>query len=152
MKINWKSLGITLALLLVLSVVVMSEIGMFISGPARKYEGDVAEQEARIKKKYTQIKELDRHVFYYTTYVGEDDDTVVWFNEVGKVIVTRKKKTLRTDEVKQKAAQTYHAKNIKVSLGYGYDNPVYVIECDMGSILLDYDTLKEVYFLQEGEI
>ncbi len=35
---------------------------------------------------------------------------------------------------------------------YGYDNiSVYAVECSAGQILLDYDSLKEVYFLKKGE-
>ena len=45
----------------------------------------------------------------------------------------------------------YGAKEIQVALGYGYDNPVYVVDCSAGEILLDYDSLKEVYFLKKGE-
>ena len=31
-----------------------------------------------------------------------------------------------------------------VTLGYGYDNPVYVLESGNTTLLLDYDTLEQV--------
>lgn len=152
MKINWKSISITGVLLIVLCLVVLIEISLFISGPARKYEHDVEKQMQTIQTKYQDIQQLQRHVFYYTTYVGQDDKTVVWFNELGKVIVSRKKSTLDLAAAKQKAEEVYGIVNASVTLGYGYDNPVYVIVGKEGSVLLDYDTLKEVYFLKEGDI
>ena len=152
MKINWKSIGITSVLLIVLCVVIVVEISLFISGPARKYEHDIEEQVNRIETKYKDIKQLQRHVFYYTTYVGQDDKTIVWFNELGKVIVTRKLQTLQSDKAKEIAATDYGIFDAAISLGYGYDNPVYVVKGKKGSILLDYDTLKEVYYLPEGDV
>ena len=41
MKINYKSILITVLLLIVLGVVFFVETGMFISGPQRKYEDDI---------------------------------------------------------------------------------------------------------------
>lgn len=152
MKFNVKSIAITLVLLLLLGVVIVFEIGIFISGPARKYESDIAKQEARIEKKNTSITRLERNVFYYTTYVGMDKHTIYWFNTKGIAIESKKKSTLRWEKVKQIAKKRYHASNCKVTLGYGYDNPVYVIQCSLGRILLDYDTLKEVYFLEKGDV
>ena len=67
-------------------------------------------------------------------------------------IVTRKLKTKDFEKVERTVEERYHAKHIEVSLGYGYDNPVYVVECDKGLILLDYDTLKEVYYLKDGDV
>lgn len=152
MKLNWKSIGITSVLIVLLCGVIIVELSLFISGPARKYEGQIDDEMARIQEKYKNIKNMDRHVFYYTTYVGEDTKTIVWFNVKGKAIVNRKKNTLKIEEAKQVAQSTYGAKEVEVALGYGYDNPVYVIQSDVGSILLDYDTLKEVYYLKEGDV
>ena len=104
-----------------------------------------------IRDTYKEIKNLHRDAFYYITYVGEDADNYVWFNDKGKAIVSRKKDTDQTDKVKQEVQKRYGAKDIQVALGYGYDNPVYAVECSAGQILLDYDSLKEVYFLKKGE-
>lgn len=151
MKINWKSIGITMGLLIVLCGVVLVEISLFISGPARRHEDVIATQMERIKDKYKNIQDLERHVFKYTTYVGEDVKKLVWFNEKGTAIVSKKKSSLEMEKARNIAKERYHAQDIVVSIGYGYDNPVYIITCDQGSILLDYDTMKEVYFLKEGD-
>lgn len=55
------------------------------------------------------------------------------------------------DIVKQEVEKRYGAKDVQVALGYGYDNPVYVVNCSVGQILLDYDNLHEVYYLKKGE-
>mgnify|MGYP006939921985 CR=1 FL=1 len=56
------------------------------------------------------------------------------------------------DTIALPQGKKYNAEDITITLGYGYDNPVYVIECSVGRILLDYDTLHEVYYLKEGDI
>lgn len=150
MKLNGRSIAISAGLLLVLLVVLLVEISLFISGPARQYDDKIDAQMAKITKTYQDIKNLRRDAFYYITYVGEDKDMLVWFNEKGKAIVSKEKNTLQTEKVKQVAQKEYGAKDIQVSLGYGYDNPVYVVDCSLGRILFDYDTLHEVYYLKEG--
>lgn len=152
MKINGKSLVVSIGLLLVLAVVIIVESSIFISGPSRKYEEEINDQMAAIKGTYKEIDKLYRDAFYYITYIGEDADNYVWFNEEGKAIVSREKDTLRMDQVKQEVEAQYHGEDITIRLGYGYDNPVYVVECSVGRILLDYDTLHEVYYLKEGDV
>ena len=152
MKLNWKSCSITVGLSIVLVAVVVVEIALFISGPSRKYEQSIVQEESRITSNYKNIKELTRHAFYYTTYVGEQGNQLLWFNEEGKKIVSKKKSSLQMEEATKIARETYGASDIEVTLGYGYKNPAYVIQSDVGCILLDYDTLKEVYFLKEGDV
>ena len=151
MKINGKSIAITAGLLVVAMLVLLIEVSMFISGPSRKYESDIAKQESAIRTTYRDIKDLNRHAFYYITYVGEDQENIVWFNEKGEAIQNRKKDTRRDEEVVALVQKKYRASDVKLSLGYGYNNPVYVISCNAGDILLDYDTLEEVYYLKAGE-
>ena len=140
MKINGKSLAVSIGLLAVLLIVLLVESSIFISGPSRKYEEKIDEQMSAIRDTYKEIKNLRRDAFNY-----------VWFNDKGKAIVSRKKDTEQTDKVKQEVQKRYGAKEIQVALGYGYDNPVYVVDCSAGEILLDYDSLKEVYYLKKGE-
>ena len=151
MKINGKSLAISIGLLAVLAIVLLVESSIFISGPSRKYEEKIDEQMSAIRDTYKEIKNLRRDAFYYITYVGEDADNYVWFNDAGKAIVSRKKDTIQMDIVKQEVEKRYGAKDVQVALGYGYDNPVYVVNCSVGQILLDYDNLHEVYYLKKGE-
>lgn len=151
MKINGKSLAVTVMLIIVALLVVYIEIAIFISGPTRKYEDKVATQIASIKQSYAQIQDVQRHVFHYVVYTGEDQDTYVWFNEKGKAIASRKKATYDEAKVKAFVSKNYHGEDMHISLGYGYKNPVYVINFKQGELLLDYDTLEEIYYLKKGE-
>lgn len=151
MKLNGKSLVVTISLCILLLIVLLIEVSIFISGPSQKYASDIKKQEHIIQTKYKGIKILRRDAFYYITYVGEDNDNYVWFNEAETAIQKRAKSTLKIDEVKSKIEKDYQGKHIKIELGYGYQNPVYVVNCDKGMVLLDYDTLDEVYFLKAGD-
>ena len=91
MKINGKSLAVSIGLLAVLLIVLLVESSIFISGPSRKYEEKIDEQMSAIRDTYKEIKNLHRDAFYYITYVGEDADNYVWFNDKGKAIVIQKK-------------------------------------------------------------
>ena len=117
MKINGKSLAVSIGLLAVLLIVLLVESSIFISGPSRKYEEKIDEQMSAIRDTYKEIKNLRRDAFYYITYVGEDADNYVWFNDKGKAIVSRKKDTEQTDKVKQEVQKRYGAKEIQVALG-----------------------------------
>lgn len=152
MKKHLKSIPVTILLLLAAGAVVMIEIAVYISGPSRKYEDTVLKQEERIRSTYSAVKDLQRHVFQYTVYVGEDDDMYIWFNEEGSVITTKEKSSARFSEVKELARSVYGFQNAGVSLGYGYDNPVYVLDSGEREVLLDYDSMEEVYDLRKGGV
>ena len=77
MKINGKSLAVSIGLLAVLLIVLLVESSIFISGPSRKYEEKIDEQMSAIRDTYKEIKNLHRDAFYYITYVGEDADNYV---------------------------------------------------------------------------
>ena len=147
MKINGKSLAVSIGLLAVLLIVLLVESSIFYQWTIRvNNEEKIDEQMSAIRDTYKEIKNLHRDAFYYITYVGEDADNYVWFNDKGKAIVSRKKDTDQTDKVKQEVQKRYGAKDIQVALGYGYDNPVYAVECSAGQILLDYDSLRKCIF------
>ena len=135
MKFNGKSIAFTTLLVIILLAVIFIEIALFITGPSAKYDA--------------KIENIQRHVFHYIIYIGEDEDNIVWFNEEGKPIVTKEKATLQKDKAAQEAQKLYGWKDVKVTLGYGYDQPVYVIEANNCEVLLDYDTLKVVYYLDK---
>lgn len=150
MKGSLKSISITCCLLLLLGIVIYIEIAAFISGPIRSYELKVQKQEIKIKETYPNISDIYRHVFQYTVYSGSIKQSIIWFNENGEVITTRKKENLSTDEVSKKAINDYQMKDFEVNLGYGYDNPVYVIVSKNREVLLDFDSLDLVYDLRKG--
>lgn len=103
-----------------------------------------------IQKEFKDIKDLHRHVFQYTTYVGKEENRWIWFNEKGVAITSREDDTVRFDEVKRSVEDKYNTKVNDVQLGYGYNNPVYVVYCELGEVLLDYETLEEVYIIRTG--
>ena len=74
--INVKSIGITLGLLLLTCFIFYLGVAVFISGPKFKYEADILEQEKMIQKEFKDIKDLHRHVFQYTTYVGKRGESL----------------------------------------------------------------------------
>ena len=148
--INVKSIGITLGLLLLTCFIFYLGVAVFISGPKFKYEADILEQEKMIQKEFKDIKDLHRHVFQYTTYVGKEENRWIWFNEKGVAITSREDDTVRFDEVKRSVEDKYNTRVNDVQLGYGYNNPVYVVYCELGEVLLDYETLEEVYIIRTG--
>lgn len=149
MKFNGKSFAKTCFLLLVLLIVLLVEVSLFISGPNRKYEKKIADQIAVIEAKNSDLEGIERHVFQYITYSGKGKGSYFWYNEEGNVIVERKLNTYKANEVEAKVKKNYQVNDIKITLGYGYDNPVYVVKTDVGEILFDYDTLEEVFYLKQ---
>lgn len=149
MKFNGKSVAITTGLCLILGLVLLIEIALFISGPTRKYEAGVQRQIDAIQSKYQEVSDIERHVFQYIVYVGVDEEHVVWFNENAEAIVSKELSSLQKEAALREAQKNYGVENASVSLGYGYNNPVYVIQAEQCEILLDYDTLKEVYYIDK---
>ncbi len=151
MKINGKSIALSVGLCVVLLIVLLAEFSIFSSGPSRKFEEEVRNQMTAIQETYREIENLHRDAFYYITYIGEDSENYVWFNEKGQAIISKEKSSLQMNQVKDIAAQDYNMEDAEITLGYGYDNPVYVITDGVTEIRLDYDELHEVYYLLEGE-
>ena len=151
MKINGKSIALGVGLCVVLLIVLLAEFSIFSSGPSRKFEEEVRNQMTAIQETYREIENLHRDAFYYITYIGEDSENYVWFNEKGQAIISKEKSSLQMNQVKDIAAQDYNMEDAEITLGYGYDNPVYVITDGVTEIRLDYDDLHEVYYLLEGE-
>lgn len=134
---------------MILCIILLIAHSLFISGPKYHYEHKIKEEEKVIKANYGKDLKLSRHVFQYITYIADGDDEFLWFNQKGSLITKRAKNTLQYDQVKQILKQ-YGINEEMIALGYGYDNPVYVISNHDVELLLDYDTLKEVYYLKKG--
>ena len=142
-KINGRSICLTVFLALLLLIVIASLWALFVSGPARAYEVRLAQEEAAITSQHDAVGNLHRHVFRYVTYSGEDNQNYYWFNTEGQVITTRAKGT-RDDDAARAAAEQLGLSAESVTLGYGYENPVYVLESGNTTPLLDSDTLEQV--------
>ena len=72
MKFNGKSIAFTTLLVIILLAVIFIEIALFITGPSAKYDAKVEKQIQNIQKNYEKIENIQRHVFHYIIYIGED--------------------------------------------------------------------------------
>lgn len=142
MKFNRRFTALLWVILIGLILVLWA---LFISGPNRVHEAVVEQTEAKITKEVSGIQGITQHIFDYTTYQGYTDDTLYWFDTNGKKITTRKMSTLNYDAAEKEALDNYGIETKSIVLGYGYNNPCYVIEGEHSMILLDYDTLERVY-------
>lgn len=145
MNINIKSLTLSVALCLLFVVVILSEIGIFISGPKNYYEDKVTSQINTIKESYQDITDINRHVFSYIIYSGQMGNEVLWFNENG-LLLTKRDVNVIDKEKALLQAKEMGIESEQVSLGYGYDNPVYVVENEQVEVYLDVDTMKQVFY------
>ncbi len=140
----------TLVLVFLLLLVIFAQIVIYVSGPAIHYEEKIAAQEEVILKEYEGIKRLNRHVFAYIVYSGQDQNTYYWFNEQGALLTWRSLKDLDMETARKAAVEAYGMKEETLTLGYGYENPVYIIEDAQTEVYLDIDTMKQVFVRKKG--
>lgn len=143
-KLNASQIAFSILLVILLVLVVFILWVLNVSGPARAYEAKIADQIEEIQTSHTAVGDIKRDVFRYVTYIGEDDTLYYWFSEEAQIITTREK-TKRDDEGALQAYTDLGYSPTSISLGYGYDGPVYRAECDGTLILLDFDTLEVVF-------
>lgn len=143
-------LAVTIGLLLILFCVIVIEIVLFISGPSIRYDDKIAVQKAAILNQYEDIEALDRHVFAYVIYIGHDQKSYYWFNENGELLTWRALTDIDTDKAMQEAVRQYQMDDGSVTVGYGYEKPVYIVENDTYELYLDLDTYETVYFRRKG--
>lgn len=136
---------LTIGLVIVLILLMMSLWSLFISGPVRIHEQQDASMLAKIEDKVKGIQGITSHQFAYLTFNGYTKSKLVWFDAKGKVITERKIETLDYDKVEKWVKKKYGFKPETIGLGYGYDNPAYVIQQNKTLILIDYDTFVLVY-------
>lgn len=142
--INWARAAISMALFLLLLLVIAVLWSLSVSGPARAYEQKIARQVQTIEQTHTAVENIERHVFRYITYTGEDAGSYYWFNEEGQVITTREKTTLQEETVRA-AVRAMGYDVVSITLGYGYENPAYIVDCGDRVVLLDYDSHEVIY-------
>lgn len=152
-KWNWKSILLTIALLFVVIVLVYVLIGISITGPYYAGQKDRSSVIAKIEKAEKKIVSITRHSFEFVTYTCETDQNFIIYNEKGEKILTRDKDELKLDEVNAILADKYPAlSDKKITISYGYEDAVYLIEDDHYTMLmLDFDQLNEVFYMKEGE-
>lgn len=152
-KWNWKSILLTTFLLFVLIVVIYSLIGISISGPYYAEQNDQQKIIEKIKKEEKKAISITRHQFEYITYTCETKNDYIIYNEKGEKILTRSKKDLQLDEVKKIINEKYpELADQDIQISYGYKSIVYLIEDDhYTKLMLDFDKLKKVFYMKEGE-
>lgn len=148
MKFNIRHIIVSLLLLGLLAVVVFVNISLFISGPKQKYDQDILDVETKIHKENKNIDNITRHAFSYVVYVGESENRYVWFDAYGDKLLHRDKDTYDEAKAASIAMSDYGFAKAKVSLGYGYKKPVYVIKDSGKELYLDYDSMKEIFYME----
>ena len=118
---------------------------LFISGPNRIREENQERMIAKIEKTVPEIQGLTLHQFDYLTAQGYNETTLYWFDAKGDEITTRDISTLDYQKARTIASDDYQIEVESVELGYGYDNPVYVVQGSKRMLLLDYDSFVRVY-------
>lgn len=149
---SWRSIFLTMELLFVLMLVIWIEICLFISGPNLRYVDKIETQIQMIRANHQDIQDIHRHVFSYVIYSGHDEEQYYWFNERGEVLTTRKMDEVDISKAEHEAKNTYKLTDYELKIGYGYDNPVYIIENKDFEIYLDMDTMKRVFYRIKGEV
>lgn len=137
----------TLACLFLVVFLIFVNIGLNISGPAHSNEIAIQSVQEKVHRKFSKINTLNRHSFKYITYSSVVKDKAYFFDKDGELIVEKKYDETQLDKVRQIAA-TYGIENPEITLGYGYINPVYVIEQDHCFLYLDYDSLENVFYMK----
>lgn len=151
-NINVKSLLKTTLLVILLLFIVYHAISIFISAPNQIYKEEENKIIERIKKDNTKIEEIERFSFKYVTYTASTDKNYIIYDHNGDKIATRKKSDAQFDKVKEKIEKNYPSlKDSEIKIGYGKKNVAYIIENGYTWLVLDFDTLKEVFYMKEGE-
>ena len=135
----------TALLWFILIVLIMVLWALFISGPNRIHDQQERIVEQNIKKEVKDVQGLTKHIFDYKTYQGYTDSTLYWFNAKGEVITKRKIEELDYEKATNIAKEDYGITKSSIYLGYGYDNPCYVIEGKGKMVLIDFDTYAKVF-------
>ena len=102
---------------------------LFISGPARVHDEQLAKAYVTIEKKVP----------------GYTEDTLYWFDQKLDEITTRDIGTLDYEKAREIAQKEYGIEPSTVELTFGYNSPCYEVIGSDRMLLLDYDTFTRVY-------
>lgn len=149
-KRNIKSIILTVFLLFSLAVVIYTCIGIFISGPAIKYEEEQESIHQKIASKKKGVTHIYKHSFQFVTYIAETNKQYLVYDKNAKQIATRTKIDAKFEEAKQAAIKKDAIFiDIEATIGYGYEEVVYTFENGNTMLLLDYETLDEIFYMKE---
>lgn len=137
--------SLTLGLWFILILVVCCLWALFISGPARLHEAQLAQVKETIQSQVPAIQGLQQTAFEYVTWQGYTNELIYWFDATGNLITTKELSTLDYNEARERAREDYGMEARVVFVAYGYSGPVYQLENNVRLLMLDYDTLDWVY-------
>lgn len=137
--------SMTAALFAVLFLMIICLWALFISGPSRLYDEQVAQVQARIEEQVPHVEGLTENKFDFVTWQGYTDQKLYWFDAQGGIITERDLSTLNYEAAREKARSSYDMDPETVTLAYGYSAPVYQLQSGEQILMLDYDTLDWVY-------
>ncbi len=135
----------TALLWVVLIALILVFWALFISGPNRVHEDVEQQNMSQIQSTYKNIKGVTTNMFAYKTYQGYTDSTLYWLDSNCDLITSRPIDTLDYDKAKDIAITNYDVEAQSITLGYGYDNPCYVIQGKFKLLYLDYDSFEKIY-------
>lgn len=118
---------------------------LFISGPVRLHDAQLAATEQVIREAVPGIRGLEQNIFTYVTWQGYTEETLYWFDNNGGQLTTRGIETLDYDAAKENAKENYNIEADSIELAFGYDSPVYELHGSGKLLMLDYDTLTRIY-------
>ncbi|EOS61734.1 hypothetical protein C815_00434 [Firmicutes bacterium M10-2] len=144
-KGRYYGLPTTVALAVVLVLLLAILWALFISGPARIHDEQLANAYEKIEEKVPGIQGLEKNIFDYVTYQGYTEDTLYWFDQKFDEITTRDIATLDYEKARKIAQEQYGMEPETVQLTFGYNSPCYEIIDSKKMLLLDYDTFSRVY-------
>ncbi len=136
---------VTILLFAILVLIVLSIWALFISGPSRIHDEQIAKVRQTIEEQVPGIEHLEQCEFDYVTWTGNTTDTLYWFDTTGQELTTRELSSLDFNGAREKAQNDYGMEAATVRIAYGYSAPVYELENENKILMLDYDTLDWVY-------
>ncbi|MDH6366074.1 MULTISPECIES: hypothetical protein [unclassified Breznakia] len=150
MRDMFRRFGLTAFIIFLLLIIIVSFMGIFVSGPVMKNEEVNQNIISKIETKNKACEQVVRHSFRYVTFTCESDSAYTIYDENAKKIASRKKSDVDFQKANE-IAQTYDEfKDVRVEIGYGYEGVAYVAEVGSTMLIIDFDSY-EVLFYNGGQ-
>lgn len=144
MKNKIKSALITFILLLMAVILLVFVYFIFISGPVIEHDLKIEKNINSIEKN-NNVENVYRDLFAYDVYIGENKNSFVFYDKDLIEFYKIKKSRIDLDKVSSVALTHNFSKDCEISIGFGYDYPVYKISENDRVLLLDFNDLSIVY-------
>ncbi len=148
---EYHSKWMTIGLVACLFVFIVTAMGVFVGGP---YYENAAQQQViiqKIEENHEQPKSIKRNAFQFVSFTVFDDDEITIYDENGEYLLSRDIDTLQEEKVKEYVEANYPTLiDAPIQVAYGYDSIAYYIEHDLEVLVIDYDSLEELFYMKEG--